>query len=221
MKYNNRQQMLLAQEFVDVLSIERNLGEKTLYAYKNDVDNMIRWIDLRHYDDLNDETVMMYFLYLQNEIELSCRSIRRKYVSIRQYCDFLNKTLEMNEVFFKFSSRKFQIPRNLPKTLSKAEIQSLIASVTAEFQNVSSDYHRRLCIRNMCIIELLFCLGLRIGEIAALDIEDYNREECSDSREREKGKNAVYLIAGSMPKAESLAHNEVGNESTGFSYVCE
>ena len=94
MKYNNRQQMLLAQEFVDVLSIERNLGEKTLYAYKNDVDNMIRWIDLRHYDDLNDETVMMYFLYLQNEIELSCRSIRRKYVSIRQYCDFLSSRPE-------------------------------------------------------------------------------------------------------------------------------
>ncbi len=85
----------------------------------------------------------------------------------------------MKEVFFKFSSRKFQIPKNLPKILSKTEIQSLISSVSAEFQSVSSEYHRRLCIRNMCIIELLFCLGLRIGEIAALDIEDYNREDCS------------------------------------------
>lgn len=63
--------------------------------------------------------------------------------------------------------------------MSKTEIQSLISSVSAEFQSVSSEYHRRLCIRNMCIIELLFCLGLRIGEIAALDIEDYNREDCS------------------------------------------
>lgn len=164
MKYNQRQQSALAQEFIEVLSIERNLGEKTLYAYKNDVDNMISWMKLRHQNELNAESIMLYFLYLQNEIELSCRSIRRKYVSIRQYCDFLNKTLDMNEVFFKFSSRKFQIPKNLPKTLSKTEIQSLISSVSAEFQSVSSDYHRRLCIRNMCIIELLFCLGLRIGD---------------------------------------------------------
>ena len=179
MKYNYRQQSALAGEFVEVLSIERNLGVKTLYAYKNDVDNMVKWIDMRGYSDLDADTIMMYFLYLQNEIELSPRSIRRKYVSIRQYCDFLNKELDMNEVFFKFSSRKFQIPKNLPKVLSKTEIQSLISSVSAEFQSVSSEYHRRLCIRNMCIIDLLFCLGLRIGEIAALDVDDYNREDCS------------------------------------------
>ena len=127
MKYNYRQQSALAGEFVEVLSIERNLGVKTLYAYKNDVDNMVKWIDMRGYSDLDADTIMMYFLYLQNEIELSPRSIRRKYVSIRQYCDFLNKELDMNEVFFKFSSRKFQIPKNLPKVLSKTEIQSLIS----------------------------------------------------------------------------------------------
>ncbi|MBU3878758.1 tyrosine-type recombinase/integrase [Faecalicatena sp. AGMB00832] len=205
MKYNQRQQLALAQEFIEVLSIERNLGEKTLYAYKNDVDNMISWMELRHQNDLNAEAVMLYFLYLQNEIELSCRSIRRKYVSIRQYCDFLNKTLNMNEVFFKFSSRKFQIPKNLPKTLSKTEIQSLISSVSAEFQTVSSDYHRRLCIRNMCIIELLFCLGLRIGEVAALDIEDYNREDCSILI-RGKGKKERMLFISSPVVCQKLNH---------------
>ena len=35
MKYNQVQQSALAQDFIEVLSIERNLGEKTLYAYKN------------------------------------------------------------------------------------------------------------------------------------------------------------------------------------------
>ena len=102
MKYNYRQQAALAGEFVEVLSIERNQGAKTLYAYKNDVDNMIKWVDLRGYNELDADTIMLYFLYLQNEIELSPRSIRRKYVSIRQYCDFVNKVLEMKEVFFKF-----------------------------------------------------------------------------------------------------------------------
>ena len=58
MKYNQRQQSALAQEFIEVLSIERNLGEKTLYAYKNDVDNMISWMELRHQNDLNAEAVM-------------------------------------------------------------------------------------------------------------------------------------------------------------------
>ena len=56
MKYNYRQQSALAGEFVEVLSIERNLGVKTLYAYKNDVDNMVKWIDMRGYSDLDADT---------------------------------------------------------------------------------------------------------------------------------------------------------------------
>lgn len=205
MKYNYKQQLILAAEFVESLSVERNLGAKTLYAYKNDVDNMVRWLEQRKYDSLDDETVMKYFLYLQNEIELSSRSIRRKYVSIRQYCDFLNKKTGQNEIYFKFSSRKFQIPKNLPKTLTKTEIQSLISSVSSEFQTVSSDYHRRLCIRNMCIIELLFCLGLRIGEVSALDIEDYNREDCSILIQG-KGKKERMLFISSPVVCQKLNH---------------
>ena len=57
------------------------------------------------------------------------------------------------------------------------EIKNLISATSMEFQSVSTDYKRRLSIRNMCIIELLFCLGLRIGEISALDLCDYNRDE--------------------------------------------
>ena len=36
---------------------------------------------------------------------------------------------------------------------------------------------KRLAVRNMCIIELLFCLGLRVGELSALDMADYWPEE--------------------------------------------
>lgn len=31
----------------------------------------------------------------------------------------------------------------------------------------------------MCIVELLYCLGLRIGEICALNMEDYRKEDNS------------------------------------------
>ena len=39
------------------------------------------------------------------------------------------------------------------------------------------DMDKRLAVRNMCIIELLFCLGLRVGELSALDMADYWPEE--------------------------------------------
>ena len=63
---------------------------------------------------------------MQNEIELAPRSIRRKYVSIQQYCDYLRMVLNLNEIFFRFTARKFQLPRTLPRTLSREEIKELI-----------------------------------------------------------------------------------------------
>ena len=114
---------------------------------------------------------------MQNEIELAPRSIRRKYVSIQQYCDYLRMVLNLNEIFFRFTARKFQLPRTLPRTLSREEIKELILAATFQYQQAWSEYKERLSVRNMCIIELLFCLGLRVGELSALDMADYRPEE--------------------------------------------
>ena len=100
---------------------------------------------------------------MQNEIELAPRSIRRKYVSIQQYCNYLRMVLNLNEIFFRFTARKFQLPRTLPRTLSREEIKELILAATFQYQQAWSEYKERLAVRNMCIIELLFCLGLRVG----------------------------------------------------------
>lgn len=179
MQYDVREQQQYVDQFMNALTVERNLAPKTLKAYQCDIRGMFYFLDLRKYKMLDDKAIFDYFLYLQNEVELAAKSLRRKYVSIMQYCKYLNLEHGVNEIFFRFSSRKFQLPRNLPKTLSKEEIKNLISAVSIEFQNAYSDYQRRLSIRNMCIIELLFCLGLRIGEIEALNLEDYSKDECS------------------------------------------
>lgn len=179
MKYNEEQQRIFLSEFVERLSLERNLGKRTLKAYTSDINCLIGWLKQRGYQEFDEETVTAYFLYLQNEIELSAKSIKRKYVSIDQFCDFINDKCGMHERFFAFSSRRFQLPKTLPKTLSNEEIKRLISSVNIEYQESNSEYFRNLYIRDMCIIELLFCLGLRIGEISALNLEDYNRNESS------------------------------------------
>lgn len=179
MIYNFEEQQKNLNNFIDSLSVERNLSKNTLQAYRSDITCLLDWCNRRNIHVLDDKSIFAYFQYLQDEIELKAKSIRRKYVSLKQYFQFLNLERGINEIFFRFSSRKFQIPRNLPKTLTLTEIKSLISATSLEFQEVTSEFQRRLCIRNMCIIEILFCLGLRIGEIMALDLEDYNREECS------------------------------------------
>src|SRR5699024_10573282 len=173
MEYNKEQQEVLIQDFIDMLFVQRNLSSNTLYAYKNDLQNFSRWLERPHYGDINDRSIYEYFFYMQNEIELAPCSIRRKYVSIQQYCDYLRMVLNLNEIFFRFTARKFQLPR----TLSREEIKELILAATFQYQQARSEYKERLSVRNMCIIELLFCLGLRVGELSALDMADYRPEE--------------------------------------------
>lgn len=179
MIFNYEQQKLYGQRFIRNLSVERNLSSHTLKAYQYDLNRFFQWCDEHRITTLDGQSVFAYFLYLQNEIQLKPKSIRRKYVSLGQYFHFLKLEYGIHEVFFRFTSRKFQVPHNLPKTLSKSEIRALIAATSNAYQNASTDFRRWSSIRDMCIIELLFCLGLRIGEIEALNLDDYSREDCS------------------------------------------
>lgn len=179
MDYIFEQQKEFLTEFLNMLSLERNLSAKTLYAYKSDITCLLTWLDINKYTLVNAQSIADYFLYLQNDQKLLPRSIRRKYVSVKQFFHYINIEKGINEIFVKFSSRKFQLPKTLPRTLSKAEVNQLISTVSRAYQSASTDFIRRLCLRDMCIIEVLFCMGLRIGEVAALNIADYNVEESS------------------------------------------
>lgn len=179
MQYKAEQQKALAEKFLRHLSLERNLSPRTLKAYRNDIFSMFRWISGQDYQELDSETLACYFFHLQREAALAPRSLRRKYVSIRQYCEFLSRNCSPGEYFLTFSSRRFQLPKTLPKTLTRDEIRRLLQSISEEYQESSSEYFRNLALRNMCIVELLYCLGLRIGEISALNMEDYRKDDNS------------------------------------------
>ena len=203
MIFNFEQQKLYTSKFLNALSVERNLSSKTLLAYRCDINGLLIWINSQNFTNLNESSISSYFLYLQKDCNLQAKSIRRKYVALGQYFNFLKSEYNINEIFFRFTSRKFHIPRNLPKILSNQEIRSLISVSTSEYQASPSDYKRRLNTRNMCIIELLFCLGLRIGEAASLDLDDYCQED-STILIRGKGSRERLLFISSPVVCQKL-----------------
>ena len=203
MIFDFKQQKLYTSKFLNALSVERNLSSKTLLAYRCDINGLLIWINSQNFTNLNESSISSYFLYLQKDCNLQAKSIRRKYVALGQYFNFLKSEYNINEIFFRFTSRKFHIPRNLPKILSNQEIRSLISVSTSEYQASPSDYKRRLNTRNMCIIELLFCLGLRIGEAASLDLDDYCQED-STILIRGKGSRERLLFISSPVVCQKL-----------------
>ena len=179
MQYDYEEQKSMMEEFERALGAERNLSGNTLQAYRCDLNGLNKWLRRCGCGRLDENSISGYFVYLQEERGLAARTIRRKYVSIQQYCRFLNRRHYADELFPQFSSRRFQVPKRLPRVLPQSEIYHLIIAVSMEYHTAASQYHKWLAGRDMCIIELLFCLGLRIGEVAALNVADYDRKEYS------------------------------------------
>ena len=146
---------------------------------------------------------MLYFL--QNIVRLKPRSIYRKHVAIRQFCDFLIREEHAKEIFFRFSTRHFQLPVNLPRTLTKQEITYLIQSTEQEYISLTSPYRQLICLRDMSIIELLFCLGLRISEISNLLLEDFDSVSQSILIRGKRNKERLLFISAPTVQRKLLA----------------
>lgn len=179
MIFSYKQHSLFIQQFLSLLNIERNLSPKTIKAYSYDLHQFISWHNKVHKNCINQLTIIEYFDYLQTECQLASKTILRKYASIKQYLSFLVEEGYANEKFFRFNSRRFQIPHPLPKTLNLSEIRLLITSTELTYYESNSAYTKALAYRDGTIIELLFCLGLRISEISKLQLTDYNEETSS------------------------------------------
>lgn len=174
MKYSSEQMSTQITLFLKLLSVERNLTNRTLNAYRSDLHCFFSWCKHAQIETLDQNTILSYFHYLQTTLEQKASSIQRKYVSIHQFFHYINQEGLSSERFFRFSTRKFQLPKNLPRILSTAEIRRLLTAADAQIAQSQSQFHKSLNIRNNVILELLFCLGLRIGEISALNLEHYD-----------------------------------------------
>lgn len=172
MTFNHTLFSTFSESFLSELSAQRNLSTKTIKAYRSDLNQLFSWFEQHKHNDFDQFNLNLYFEYLQKEKQLHASSIQRKYISIHQFCDYLLHFQYTNESFFRFTTRRFQLPRLLPRILSNMEIQKLILATEKEHYRASNNFHRQLCIRDMCIIELLFCLGLRISEISLLELND-------------------------------------------------
>ena len=205
MNFYYEHQSKLTEQFLSTISTERNLSPKTVCAYRYDLTHLNKWIQSQKMLVFNANTLLEYFYFLQNIVRLKPRSIYRKHVAIRQFCDFLIREEHAKEIFFRFSTRHFQLPVNLPRTLTKQEITYLIQSTEQEYISLTSPYRQLICLRDMSIIELLFCLGLRISEISNLLLEDFDSVSQSILIRGKRNKERLLFISAPTVQRKLLA----------------
>jgi integrase/recombinase XerD len=150
------------EAFLEMMSVERAAARNTLTAYGKDLTDAQAFLAAQGTSlaEASAEAVESYFSAL-GERGLAPATAARRRASVRQFYRFvLGEGWRSDD-----PSRRVDAPRKgrpLPRTLSRAEVDALIAAAAAR------DGAQGL--RLACMVELLYASGLRVSELTALPL---------------------------------------------------
>ena len=155
------------KKYLKHCSLEKNLSEHTLKAYRIDLSQFIAF---KSGIGISKEDLTEYIHHLHKVYKP--KTIKRKIATLKAFVHHLyyEEIIEFNP--FDKIDTSFKEPLRLPHTIPENIIQQLLRT---SYQNISSSItvHQKLVsVRNTAIIELLFATGARISEICSLKIHN-------------------------------------------------
>ena len=159
--------------FLNHLLVQRNCSRHTVNAYRTDLRQLYEFLNTvvpafaqQGWSIVQPEHLRAFQVYLQEQ-GYANTSIARKLASVRSLFQYLLT----QEVIHHDPARILESPRvkrNLPQTLSLEEIDRLLAAP----ERVAGPKG----LRDQAILELLYATGMRVGELAALTVDDVDLE---------------------------------------------
>lgn len=155
------------EAFLEMLSVERGAAANTIEAYRRDLVQYGAHLDGRG-RDLTAATPadVSGWLASLSAAGLGASSRARALSAVRQLYRFL-----VAEEFAATDPTEGQAgprrQRPLPKTLSVAEVDKLIAAAARRTESAEG-IERRRALRFHCLIEMLYATGMRVSELVSL-----------------------------------------------------
>lgn len=187
--------MVIAQDFLDYLAVEKGASPLTIEAYRRDVCRYLDFVTgsgVTDIDLVTRESVVGYLSAL-NELEYAPASIERAVSAVKSFHRFtVREGLAQKDPTA--TIRLPQVPDVLPDVLSLTQVTSLLEQVFPQ---------TAIGQRDKAILETLYGCGLRASELVGLDLsalmfaEGYLRVTGKGDRER------VVPLSG---KAEEALH---------------
>jgi len=159
----------LVEAFLEMMSAERGAARNTIEAYRRDLGDYCGFLARRGSGPTaaGREEVAQYLAFL-NAQGIAASSSARKLSAIRQF----HKFLAADAVRGDDPTRIIASPRarrGLPKVLSIAEIDRLMATAESEVERPeATDAQRAMAGRLYVLLELLYATGMRVSELVEL-----------------------------------------------------
>jgi len=151
----------LLERFLDALWMERGLSDHTLAAYRRDLQGTERWLQQQG-GALESATRqdLLEYLHARASAGAQPRTTARLLSSLRRFYRYLvREQLLSDDPSARIDSPK--LGRGLPKALTEAEVEALLAA---------PDVEDPLGLRDRAMLEVLYASGLRVSELVGLEM---------------------------------------------------
>ncbi|HCV04149.1 site-specific tyrosine recombinase XerD [Pseudoalteromonas sp. MEBiC 03607] len=149
--------------FLDTLYLEQGVSENTLAAYRSDLDKFCQFIKDTDLLAVTAEDIEAYLAY-RVDLGLKSRSTARSISALKRFYQyFVREKAIPDSPMVNIAQPK--AGQSLPKTLSEAEVEALLAAPNIEDP---------MGLRDKAMLELLYATGLRVTELVGLRMEQIN-----------------------------------------------
>lgn len=178
----------LLERFIDQLRYERRNSPHTIKAYRRDLEQFISYCEqagIAGWTELKSHHIQSH-VTARHRNGLGSRSLHRELSAIRSFLQFLvkNRYLDDNPAAYVKAPKA---AKRLPKTLDPDQIAGLM--------NVKPE--SILEQRDLAIRELFYSSGLRLSELANLNLEDVDLDQGALLVRQGKGGKSRILPVGS------------------------
>lgn len=176
------------EDFINYLEYERNYSNNTIIAYKNNVLQLVDYLNTNKINDLKKvdyDTIRNYLSYLHGK-KYEAKSISRMISSLRSFFKYLKaNNIISNNPMLLISNPK--VEKKLPKYLTINEVEKILNT---------PDMSDSVGIRDAFILELLYVSGIRVSELVNIKLSDV---EISEKKIKILGKGSKerYVLYGS------------------------
>jgi integrase/recombinase XerC len=154
----------LLEQFLTYMRVARNASPYTIKNYRNDIGQFIDYCDEQEvsFPAGVDRSLLRSYLAELEEAGYVKASVSRRVAELRSFGDYLVREQLLQRNPFRLISAP-RAPKRLPRYLTVAEVEALLAV---------PDTSTTLGLRDRALIEVLYAAGLRVSELAGLDLTD-------------------------------------------------
>ncbi|MFA6174457.1 MAG: site-specific tyrosine recombinase XerD [Kiritimatiellales bacterium] len=184
----------MLDQFLDYITLEMGLSPNTRAAYADDIKRFLDWLAEKGVRSINEVTrkQILDHLLAEKARGLAANSLSRHLVSLK--------------IFFRYLAQEGLLSINVAETMESPKVWTMLPSVLTpkEIDRLfaAPDLTTPLGIRNRAVLELFYASGLRVSELAGLQLHDLHFDEhflrCIGKGRKERvvpvGKDAIEKI---------------------------